>query len=232
MSTVPAYIAVPASGGGRRVLVLHSWWGLNKHFRALCDGLAKAGYLAVAPDLFDGRTATTVAEARNLRAQATARRREPAYRLLMRALEEALASGQAQGSSASIIGFSMGGHWALWLAQRPELPIERTVVYYAVRGGDYTRSRSDFMFHLAEQDEWVSRAGTRKLERSLEAAQRTAVFYTYPGTRHWFAERGPERSYHPAAAKLSWMRTLAFLGGKDDLDGRIVKRRAPAPPDR
>lgn len=211
MSPTSTYLSVPPSGRGACVLVLHSWWGLNAHFRRVCDDLAKAGYLAVAPDLFDGRTATTVVEAQNLRAEATARRRQPAYKLLINSLETALASSHARGTAASVIGFSMGGHWALWLAQRPGLPIARTIVYYAVRNGDYTHCRSDFMFHLAEQDEWVSAAGTKKLKRSLEEAGCKADFYCYPGTRHWFFERGPERTYHRAAAKLSWERTLDFL---------------------
>ncbi|MCL4182380.1 MAG: dienelactone hydrolase family protein [Burkholderiaceae bacterium] len=211
MSKISAHFVAPSSGRGPCVLVLHSWWGLNEHFRRLCSDLAKAGYLAVAPDLFGGRTARTVAEARRLRAEATAQRREPAYKLQIRVLEEALASGRALGSTASVIGFSMGGHWALWLAQRQDLPLERTVVYYAVRNGNYTHSRSSFMFHLAEHDEWVSSAGTKKLQRSLEEAQRPAVFYNYAGTEHWFFERGPEKTYNAAAAQLSWARTLAFL---------------------
>ena len=192
-------------------MVLHSWWGLNDHFRRTCDGLAKAGYLAVAPDLFDGQTATTVAEAQTLRKAVTARRREPAYKILIHALEETLASDHASSSAASIIGFSMGGHWALWLAQRPELPIDRTVAYYAVRNGDFSASGSRFMFHLAEQDEWVSSAGAKKLQRTLQDAKRPAVFHTYAGTRHWFFERGPEKTFHAAAARLSWTRTLEFL---------------------
>ena len=208
------YIAVPKSAHGPCVMVLHSWWGLNEHFRRTCDELAQAGYLAVAPDLFNGETATTVAEAQKLRKAVTARRREPAYKLLIRALEETLASDHASSSAASVIGFSMGGHWALWLAQRTELPIEKTVVYYAVRNGNYTASHSQFLFHLAEHDKWVSLAGTKKLSRALQDAKRPAAFHTYTGTQHWFFERGPEKTFDPAAAQLSWTRTLAFLGEK------------------
>ena len=35
----------------RGVLVLHSWWGLTPFFRQLCDRLAEAGFVALAPDL-------------------------------------------------------------------------------------------------------------------------------------------------------------------------------------
>jgi len=61
----PAYIAGPA-GGGPGVLVLHAWWGLSDGIRRHCDRLAEAGFVALAPDLYDGRTAATVPEAKAL----------------------------------------------------------------------------------------------------------------------------------------------------------------------
>jgi hypothetical protein len=82
----PHYIAIPKSGSGPGVLVLHSWWGLNSFFIDLCDRLAENGFVALAPDLFGGRVATTVLAAKALRAQASASRREPAYKMLTAAI--------------------------------------------------------------------------------------------------------------------------------------------------
>ena len=45
------YLAQPASGQGAGVLVLHAWWGLNDFFKELCQRLAAAGFVALAPDL-------------------------------------------------------------------------------------------------------------------------------------------------------------------------------------
>ena len=61
-----AYQATPENGNGAGVLVLHAWWGLTPFFTGLCDRLAEAGFVALAPDLFDGRTAATPAEAEAL----------------------------------------------------------------------------------------------------------------------------------------------------------------------
>ena len=55
-----AYLAVPEGGTGPGVLVLHAWWGLTPVFTGLCDRLAEAGFVALAPDLFEGQTASTV----------------------------------------------------------------------------------------------------------------------------------------------------------------------------
>src|SRR5205809_8008482 len=56
---VSGYLAVPKTGSGPGVLVLHAWWGLNDFFKGLCDRLATAGFVAFAPDLYGGATAST-----------------------------------------------------------------------------------------------------------------------------------------------------------------------------
>src|SRR3989449_4686263 len=64
------YIAVPRSGKGAGVLVLHAWWGLNDFFKGFCDRLASQRFLAFAPDLHDGSVAKSVEEAKELRSKA------------------------------------------------------------------------------------------------------------------------------------------------------------------
>ncbi|MEI2812176.1 MAG: dienelactone hydrolase family protein [Nocardioides sp.] len=112
------------------------------------------------------------------------------------------------------IGFSMGGHWALWLSKqsRPEIPpITATSVFYATRGGDFTASTSAFQFHLAETDPFVTKAGVAHQERQLRAAGRQVELHRYPGTGHWFFEQDRPDSYDSAAANLAWRRTVKFL---------------------
>jgi carboxymethylenebutenolidase len=206
---ITMYLAKPDASDGPGVLVLHSWWGLNGFFRDVCDRLAAEGFVALGVDLYDGRVATTIPEAKALRAEVGASRREPAYRSLMRMIGDL--RSEAPGHIA-LLGFSMGGHWAYWLSQRPELGVTKTVTFYAARDGDYATSRSAFLAHFAETDDWVSSAGIRKLDRSLTGAGREHTFHTYEGTGHWFFEADrPE--YDPDAAALAWKRTLAFLHG-------------------
>lgn len=211
MTIPPHYIAIPKSGSGPCVLVLHSWWGLNPFFKGLCDRFSDNGFVALAPDLYGGKVASTVEAAKALRAQATASRREPTYKILTAAINYLTRHEAVTTTHVAIVGFSMGGHWALWLAQRPELPISATVIFYAVRNGDFTRSSSRFLFHFAENDEWVSAASARKLRKSLDAAGRTASYYDYPGTHHWFFESDRPEAFHRDAAASAWKRTLAFL---------------------
>jgi len=60
------YLAVPEHGSGPGVLVLHAWWGLNDVFKQVCDRLAREGFIALAPDLYHGKTTTSTDEAYQL----------------------------------------------------------------------------------------------------------------------------------------------------------------------
>lgn len=115
--------------------------------------------------------------------------------------------------SAAIVGFSMGGHWALWLAQQPDQRIARAAVYYAARGGDYSNASSPVLAHYAEHDAFVSVGSRGSMARGLLAAGRRFVAHDYPGTHHWFAESA-HPSYEPAAAERALLRTVDFLAGK------------------
>ena len=224
MST-EGYLVIPKAGAGSGLLILHSWWGLNAFFRDLCQRFSHEGFVALAPDLYGGKVAKTISEAKHLRATATASRKEPAYKYLVRMIRFLSAHEAVQAPEIAVVGFSMGGHWACWLAQRPELPIVATTTFYAARNGDYSKSASSFLGHFAETDEWVSTAGVRRLRSSLERAGREFTFYTYPGTSHWFFEKDRAEAFNPAASKLAWERTIDFMSHTMKLTRRSRNRR-------
>lgn len=204
-----AYLTTPSSGKGQGVLVIHAWWGLNDFFRSVCDRLAAEGFVALAPDLFEGRVASTIPQARRLRARP---KKEPTYKTLLRAIERLQGLPQLKGNAIGVIGFSMGGHWALWLAaNRPELRLKAVTTFYGARAGDYSASPAAFQGHFAERDPWVSDSALKKLRQSLEQAPRGAEVHVYPGMGHWFFESDRDEAYDRKAADLAWGRTVAFL---------------------
>lgn len=131
-----------ADGGGPPVLVLHAWWGLVRTVTDVCDRLSNAGFTAFGPDLYDGRTATTVAAATQLSGAldpeaATARVASAAHEL----------RSQAPGP-LSVVGFSLGASFALDLALG-EQPPEKIVCYYGTgevpaRGEAFVRHPRSF----------------------------------------------------------------------------------------
>ena len=205
----PAYMAVPADPPRAAIVVLHAWWGLTPVITSVCDDLAALGYAAIAPDLYDGQRASSSDEANRLRQR---RRTTPMWRQIVAAAHHVRETTET--GAIGQIGFSMGGHWALWMAgrSRPEIPpFAATAIYYAVRAGDFAASGSAFQFHLAESDPFVSTPGVARQRRALEKAGRPHDIYVYPGTGHWFFEEDRADDYRPAAATLAWERTVAFL---------------------
>ena len=60
--STPGYLALPTAGHGPATLVLQEWWGLDEPIRSVCDRLASAGFIALAPDLYRGQTTTQPSE--------------------------------------------------------------------------------------------------------------------------------------------------------------------------
>ena len=206
---VPSYyVARPRSGEGRGVLVLHAWWGLNPFIRGLCDRLASEGFVAHAPDLYHGATAASIEEAKKLRSKLE---QDVVAQEITQATEQLWASCGARRAGVGVVGLSLGGYWALWLAEQKSTPVTAAVVFYGTRNGDYVASQAAFQFHLAETDPYVAASGVKKLQKSLKGAGREAEFYTYAGTTHWFFENDRADAYQAQAAEMAWKRTVEFL---------------------
>lgn len=212
--TASGYLAVPEHGSGPGVVVLHAWWGLTEPFRQVCDRLAQAGFVALAPDLYQGKTAATVEEAEAL-ASALNRESERASGDIAGAvqfLRQYEATHQAGGrGKLALVGFSLGGAYALDTSVNLPDEIAAVVIFYATYTGlDFSRAKAAYLYHFAEHDPFEPPESVAEMEQELQAAGRQSTFYTYPGTKHWFFEENrPE--YDAGAARLAWERTIAFL---------------------
>lgn len=204
---VKAYFAVPASGKGPGVLVLHAWWGLNPFFKQLCDRLAEQGFVALAPDLYHGPSANTIDEAKALIESADWQQVDDT---VMAAKDFLLAHPANSAEKIGVMGFSMGAYWTLVAATRVPAQFAAAVVFYGVGEGDWGKMQAKFLGHFSDVDEWEPLDGIEAMQKDMLAAGANATFHIYPGLPHWFFESDrPE--YNPAAAQLAWERTVSFL---------------------
>lgn len=199
------YLATPASRNGSPVLVLHAWWGLNDTIKGVCDRLANEGYLAFAPDLYQGKVATTQEDAK---AFANSLNDAEAFAILQQSVK--FLNEKAAGNIA-VIGFSLGAYFALEMSNRDPEHIQSVIVFYGTGPEDFSKSKAAYQGHFAEKDPFESKEDVANLEILLQGAGRPVDFYTYPGTGHWFFEPDVTAAYDEAAATLAWERTLSFL---------------------
>lgn len=201
--TANAYLATPEADGSG-VLVLHAWWGLKPFFHQVCDKLAEQGLTALAPDLYQGRIAKTIEEARALLDQ-----RDFVWMGdTVKAAKDYLVSLHP-GKPIAVLGFSMGASWTL-IAAANKPDVSAAVLFYGSDSVDFTSVQAKVLGHFAEADEWEPPDGIRAMEKDMKAAGVDATIHFYPNVGHWFVEEDrPE--YDPESAKLAWERTFEFL---------------------
>src|SRR5689334_14225777 len=142
-----AYLASPQNGGPG-VLVLHAWWGLKPFFKQVCDQLAEQGFTALAPDLYQGRVAKTIDEAKALMEQ----RNSELMSDTVKTAKDHLVSLRP-GKPIGVLGFSMGAAWAMVVASN-EPDICTGVFFYSIVGDDFSQVSAKILGHYAEADEW------------------------------------------------------------------------------
>src|SRR5436309_1736900 len=207
--TVPGYLAIPKKAHGPGVLVLHAWWGLNDFFKGLCDELATAGFVAFAPDLYRGATASTRDGAERLMSKLD---QKVAGHDILNGVRGLQSHPRVKGKHLGVIGFSMGAFWGLRLAQELPADVAAVVLFYGTGDGNYSQIRAAFLGHFAETDEFESPAVVQDLEKILRTTSgKNVTFHSYSVTTRWFFEKDRPDAYDAQAARLAWQRTIRFL---------------------
>jgi carboxymethylenebutenolidase len=207
---VRAYLALPARASGPGVLVLQEWWGLVDHIRDVCDRLARAGFVALAPDLYRGATATDPDAAGRLMLDLELPRVEQDLDAAVSAL---LGETAVAGGTLGVVGFCMGGQLAL-LAGTRNRRIGAVVDCYGIHPRvtlDLAGLAAPVLGIFAERDAFVPPAAVRKLEAELRAAGKRSDFNIFPGVDHAFLNDTRADVYDAAAAERAWGMIASFL---------------------
>jgi len=187
------------------VLVLHAWWGRNADVLARAETLRTEGYIVAAPDLFGGRVASTIDDAKAL----TAGERENEAKITAM-VDGAVRELGEKVDRIAIVGWSFGV-WYAWKAgiAHPDT-VRALVLFYGIGPNEPHAPTMPVLAHYAERDEFEDLGFARQVEKEMKAAGNDVRVEVYPGTKHWFDE--PSRpEYDRAASDLAWDRTRAFL---------------------
>lgn len=207
----PAYVAQPAGTPKGGVVVLQEIFGVNSHIRAVADGYAAQGYLAVAPATFHrvkpgvelGYQPDDMTAGFGLKTAVEALPAPGVLQDIQAAIDHA-----AQAGKVGIVGYCWGG-LLTWRAACSLKGLSAAAPYY---GGGVTtpeeaarQPQVPVLAHFGDQDHWIP----LDTVEAFKAAQPGVTVHVYQAN-HGFNcdQRG---SYNEAAAKLARERTLAFF---------------------
>ena len=186
-------------------MVVQEIFGVNRHIRAVTEGFARDGYLAVAPALFDRRERGL---ALGYEAEDVARGRELKGAISWEAAAQDTAAAIAaveQAGKVGVVGYCWGGSIA-WLAAC-RLPVAAAVGYYGgqVRELSGETPRCPVMLHFGEQDTAIPLEDVE----AVRSRHPEVPIHLYPAGHGFNCDlRG---SYHAESAALARARSLTFL---------------------
>ena len=203
-SSCKGYVA-EAGKGKPGIVVIQEWWGLNDQICGVADRFARAGYNALAPDLYKGRVTQKPDEANHL----------------MSGLDFVGASDQdlagavkhlaGMGGKVAVMGFCMGG--ALTLAACARIQgIACGVPFYGIPPGqlaDPAKIKVPIQGHFANKDDWCTPAAVNDLEKAMGAAGNKPEVHRYDAAHAFANERSD--AYDVKSANAAWERMTAFL---------------------
>jgi carboxymethylenebutenolidase len=207
-STASGYVSTP-KGRGPGVVVIQEYWGLVPHIENVCDRFAAEGFVALAPDLYHGKSAKSPDEAGKMM---MAMRIDEAERDLAGAIKALLARPEVSTKHVGTVGFCMGGALSLFAASKNP-GVGACVVFYGGHPNvkpDLPSLKAPVLGIYAGQDNFVTPAVVAELDRELTRLGKRHEFHTYPTAQHAFFN--DQREVHdPTAAADAWAKTIAFL---------------------
>ena len=207
---VRGYLVRPAKTTGKvaAVVVVHENRGLNPYIEDVARRVAKAGFIALAPD---GLTSQGGYPGNDEKGRELQQKVDPAKLMndFFAAIEFLMQSDMTTGK-VGITGFCYGGGVSNAAAVAyPELGAAVPFYGRQPRAEDVPRIKAPLLLHYGELDTNVNQ-GWPAYEAALKAAGKTYEAHIYPGANHGFHNDSTPR-YDEAAAKLAWDRTIDWF---------------------
>ncbi len=221
---IPGYRASPDGAGPfPTVIVIEEIFGVHEHIKDLCRRLAKAGYTAVAPEIYARQGDLTKMTDVNQILRDVISKKPDAEMLsdLDAAARWAVSAAKGDAGRLGVTGFCRGGR-ATWLYAAHNGGLKAAVAWYGPLGGNRTDIQPKTPGDVAADikcpllglygaaDTGIPVPDVEKARDAARAAGKTVEVVIYPDTPHAFnADYRP--SYRPEPAKDGWARMLAWF---------------------
>ncbi|MEH6422360.1 dienelactone hydrolase family protein [Pseudomonas sp. CGJS7] len=202
---VRAWRADPTGLPRGGVVVLQEIFGVNEHIRAVAERFAAAGYVALAPALFDPvERQVELDYDKDSAARGSELRNAVGFDRASDIVGAAAHLLQSEGLRTGAVGFCWGGSLAFLANTRHGLP---AVSYYGARTVPFLGEplRAPILFHFGTRDASIP---AEMIQRHRDALA-NAPIHLYDADHAFNRDIGDH--YDAASAELAWTRTLDFL---------------------
>jgi carboxymethylenebutenolidase len=221
---IPAYRAMPAPGSTFPiVLVVQEIFGVHEHIRDLCRRFAKAGYLAVAPELYARQgDVAKISDWKQIFAEVVSKVPDAQVMSDLDATAAwAAKSSNGDAGRLAVTGFCWGGR-IVWLYAAHNPKLKAGVAWYGRLTGDKTDLQPLYPLDIVAdlkapvlglyggKDQGIPADQVEQMRTKLAAAKNPSKIVVFPGAEHGFlADYRP--SYNPEAAAAGWKQCLQWF---------------------
>ena len=220
---IPAYRAKPAGGTSfPTILVVQEIFGIHEHIKDLCRRLARSGYLAVAPYLYERvGDVSGIETVEEIRAKVVSRVPDDQ---VMRDLDATVDWASEDGGNTgrlAVAGFCWGGR-IVWLYAAHSATLKAGAAWYGRLAGPVTELQPKNPVDVAKdlnapviglyggKDTGIPIETVEQMRAALQDANKPSEINVYPEAQHGFnADYRP--SYDPASAKDGWAKMITFF---------------------
>ncbi|WP_019672133.1 dienelactone hydrolase family protein [Psychrobacter lutiphocae] len=225
-----SYVALPETATDEDavpgILVAPEWWGVVEHPKEVTERLAKAGFAAIAMDIYgEGKLTTDAAQANEWMTQML----DDQDKLMGRCqaiLNDFADQLPVDGNRLGAVGFCFGGKIVLDMA-REGMPVKAVAAFHGnlspkqpAEKGKFT---ADVLVAHGRDDSMVTMQDVENFKQEMDKAAVNYEVDVYDNAKHGFtnpnadkraAENGVDLGYNEAAAKQSWDKMIAFMRDK------------------
>jgi len=220
---IPAYFAHPAKGSNTPVvLVNEEIFGVHEYIKDTCRRLAKAGYFAVAPEIY-ARIAdlSKMTDVQQIVREVISKKPDAEVFSDLDATLTWTSHNKGSATEIAVTGFCRGGR-NTWLYATHNPHLKAAVAWYGPIKGNASDIQPKVVLDLVDQlkcpllglygqqDTGIAVADVKEAETKAKAAHKTVEIVVYPDAPHGFhADYRP--SYRQADAEDGWKRMLAWF---------------------
>jgi carboxymethylenebutenolidase len=205
------YLSLP-KGKGRHpaVIVIQEFWGLNDWIKDNTDRFARDGYVALAVDLYRGKSTTDPNVAhelmRGLAEDRAVADLNAGFNLLAKRED-------VDSSHIGVIGWCMGGGYSLDLAIA-EPRLAACVINYGhlvTNQATIEKIQAPILGNFGAKDQGIPPSDVEAFEKALQAAKKREDIKIYPNVGHAFMNPNNKAGYDAGSAADAWARIDAFF---------------------